>query len=83
MCHGEPQSGFHPAPLIDATNKAFSQVLIGVWDYHCSARDRAFENVMRAGDPNKCPSLPLKAANDIAAVGQHGAPPSSSHMMED
>jgi hypothetical protein len=41
---------------------------------HCLARGWAFEYVVRTGDTNKCPTLALEAANDVAAVGQHHAP---------
>jgi len=36
---------------------------------------------MRASDANKCPSFLLKAANDVAAIGQHEVPP-PNHMTE-
>jgi hypothetical protein len=66
---------------MNGTNQAFPQVLLGVWNDHCFARDGAFENVVRTGDTNKCPALPLKAPNDVAPVFQHEAPPIES-MME-
>jgi len=51
--------------------EAFSQVLLGVWNDHCVTGDRAPEDMMRTGDPNKRPSLPFKAADDIPAAGKH------------
>jgi hypothetical protein len=30
--------------------------------------------MVRTGDTDKCPTLALEAANDVAAVGQHHAP---------
>jgi hypothetical protein len=51
-----------------ATDQAFSQVLLRVWNDDRLARDRAFENVVRTGNANKPPSLSLEAANDVAAV---------------
>src|ERR1700724_1635274 len=42
-------------------------------------RGGAFENMVGTGDANKCPSFPLKAANDVAAGGQHETPPIESY----
>jgi hypothetical protein len=50
---------------------SFPQVLLGVGDDDRFARDRAFENVVRTGNANKCPSFLLKAPNDFAAGFQH------------
>jgi hypothetical protein len=54
-----------------ATYEAFSQVLLWVWNDDRFTGNRALEDMVRTGDPNKPPSLALKAADDVPAVGKH------------
>jgi hypothetical protein len=65
--------------FIDGMNKPFSQVLVWMRNDHCFIGNRTFEYVVRAGGANKCPTLLLETADDIATVGQHLEPPVESY----
>ena len=63
--------GLPPSLLIDITNKAATQVFLGMGQDHSGSCPRVLEHVMRTGDAFQNRSVALKPTLDIKAIGEH------------